>query len=131
MKYLYICFLIIVAATITGCYDRYILDKEGETIDPVTNVTFVINEPEIEFSWNLPPSYPDDIILPVSVYLTVYKDDIKVSTTTIPDNPTTYLYTDYDSACDYRFIFKVKADVDVDNPNLSNLRYSEGVLVGI
>lgn len=129
MKHLYIYILLITSVVLAGCYDRDILEKEGESIYPVTNITYTISEPEIEFTWILPTSYPDDIILPVSVYLTVYKDDIKVSSTTITDNPTTYTYTGYDTASNYRFIFKVKADVDIDDPNYSDIRYSEGNIV--
>lgn len=50
---------------------------------------------------------------------------------TIADSPTTYLYTDFDSASDYGFIFKGQADVDIDDLNMSNIRYSEGILVEV
>ena len=132
MKKLHICFLFMAAIAFTGCYDREILEsKPGDSIDPVTNLNYIINEPEIAFSWTLPSSYPDDILHPVSVHLTVFKDNIQVSATTITDAPTAYAYTGYDSESTYRFIFKVSADVDTDDESLSNLRYSAGVVVVI
>ncbi len=129
MKYLCTFLLIITAAFTTGCYDRDILDfKEGESIDPVSNLTHTVNGTAIVFSWELPTSYPEDIIQPVSVYLTVYKNNTQVSTITIT-NTSTYTYTGYTPTSAYRFIFKVKAAVDTSDPNKSNVRYSGGVVV--
>ncbi|MCK5135197.1 MAG: DUF4945 domain-containing protein [Bacteroidales bacterium] len=132
MKYSYICLLFILAISVTSCYDRDILEsKEGESIDPISNLTYGANEPEIVFNWDLPTNFPDDILHPVSVFLTVFQDDIKISTVTIPDGPNTYTYTEYDPGSGFRFIFKVQADVDTDDPNLSSLRYSAGSVVEI
>jgi len=122
--------LFIVATVLSGCYDREILDsKPGNSIDPVKNLNYIVNEPEIEFTWELPSSFPDDIIHPVSVVITVFKDDTQVATITVADAPTSYTYTDYDSGSIYRFIFKVRAEVDTDELNESKLRYSKGVVV--
>lgn len=130
MKSSYICLLIILAASVTGCYDRDILEsKEGESLDPITNLTYNANAPDVIFNWDLPASYPDDILHPVSVFLTVFQDDLKIFTTVISDGPTTYTYSEYDTGVVYRFIFKVQADVNSSDPNLSNLRYSEGSFV--
>ncbi len=127
MKKYYLLILFIIAASLTGCYDREILDsKEGESIDPVSNLSFTTTEPEVVFTWNLPSGYPADIIQPVSVVVTIYRDDVKISTITLADAPTTYTYTAYSSANTYRFIFKVRAEVDTDDPNMSSLRYSSG-----
>jgi hypothetical protein len=127
MKKYYLLILFIIAASLTGCYDREILDsKEGESIDPVSNLSFTTTEPQVVFTWNMPSGYPADIIQPVSVVVTIYKNEVKVSTITLADAPTTYTYTSYSSANTYRFIFKVKAAVDTDDPNKSTLRYSSG-----
>ncbi len=132
MKNLYICLLFIAAFAITGCYDRDIIEhKPGESIDPVTNLNYTIDGTEITFTWTLPSSFPDDILLPVSVQMTVFKDNIQVSSTAIPDAPTTYIYTQYDPESIYRFIFKVKANVDTEDQSVSNVRYSKGTVVVI
>jgi hypothetical protein len=131
MKNIYFGCLIIVAL-LTSCTDRHIIDsKEGESINPVTGLTHTVNAPEVVFNWQLPSSYPQDVIQPVSIFLTVYKDNKKVSTITLPDAPTTYTYTGYSSASAYRFIFKVLGDVDTDDLNKSKLRYSSGVVAVI
>ena len=38
-------------------------------------------------------------------------------------------FTDYDPQDTYKFIVKVRGEVDTDNPNLSDLRYSLGKTV--
>lgn len=129
MKNIYLGCLII-AALLTSCTDRQIIDsKEGESISPVTGLNYSLNEPQVIFTWQMPSSYPQDIIQPVSVFLTIYKDNKKVSTITLPDAPTTYTYTTYNSASTYRFIFKVMGDVDTDDLNESKRRYSSGSVV--
>ena len=130
MKNLYICLLFIAAFAITGCYDRDIIEKKpGESIDPVTNLNYTIDGTDITFTWTLPSSFPDDILLPVSVQMTVFKDNIQVSSTAIPDAPTTFIYTGYNAESIYRFIFKVKANVDTEDQSVSNVRYSKGTVV--
>lgn len=128
MKKIYIACLVL-AALLTGCDDRQIIDsKEGESISPVTGLNYTLNEPEVVFTWQLPSSLPKDILQPVSVYVTVYKDNKKVTTVTLSDAPTTYTYSGYNSASIYRVIFKVKGEVDTDDLNKSKLRYSSGVV---
>lgn len=131
MKNIYFGFLML-AALISGCTDRQIIEsKEGESIDPVKALTYTVNETEVVFNWQLPSGFPQDIIQPVSVFVTVYKDNKKVSTVTLPDAPTTYTYTAYSSASTYRFIFKVLGNVDTDDLNKSKLRYSSGAVAVI
>lgn len=129
MKYL-VFILFVIATFITGCYDRDILDyKEGESINPVTNLTYTVNGSDVVFNWNLPATFPEDIIQPVSVYLTVFKNNVQISTKTIADAPTTYTYTGYNSGSTYRFIFKVKAEINTNDPNRSSLSYSSGAVI--
>jgi hypothetical protein len=131
MKKLFIACLVL-AALLTGCEDRQIIDsKEGESISPVTGLNYTVNEPEVVFTWQMPSSFPQDILQPVSVFVTVYKDNKKVTTVTLTDAPTTYTYSGYNSASIYRFIFKVRGDVNTDDLNESKLRYSSGVVAVI
>lgn len=126
MKKVYFGCLIIITL-ITSCTDRQIIDsKEGESINPVTDLNYSVNAPEVIFTWQMPTSYPQDIMQPVSVFVTIYKDNKKVSSITLPDAPTTYTYATYNSASTYRFIFKVLGNVDTDDLNKSKLRYSLG-----
>lgn len=121
--------LLLITTLLTGCYEREILDyKEGESIAPVSSLNYTVNESDVIFSWGLPSSYPNDIIQPVSVVITVYIDDVKVSTVTIDDAPTAYTYSLYSSENTYRFIFKLMSEVETDDPNISPVRYSLGVV---
>ncbi len=127
MKKFYLLILFIIAASLTGCYDREILgSKDGESINPISNLSFTTAAPQVVFTWNMPSGYPEDIVQPVSVVVTIYRNDVKVSTITLANAPTTYTYTSYSSANTYRFIFKVMAAVDTDDPNKATLRYSSG-----
>jgi hypothetical protein len=125
--YLIICSILLL---LSGCYDRDIIDsKEGDPLDPVTNLVYTINGNNVNLSWTLPSQYPSDIILPVSVMIKVYKNNLLFTTATVPDAPTTYTYNPYDSASSYRIIVKVQGSVDTDDPNKSKLRYSPGETV--
>jgi hypothetical protein len=113
-----------------GCYDREILDsKEGDPIEPVANLSYTIVGNNVNLSWTLPSGYPSDIILPVSVMIKIYKDNTLVSTVVVPNNPIIYTYTSYSSSSKYRIIVKVQANVETDDVNASNLRYSLGQTV--
>ena len=115
-----------------GCYDREIIDsKPGESIDPVTSLNYTVNGNNVVLTWVLPAQFPDDIILPVSVMIKVYEDDILKSTVTVADAPTTYTYDTYNADNSYRFIVKVVGEVDTDNPNVATTRYSLGEFVVI
>jgi hypothetical protein len=122
-----ICFIILM---LTGCYDRDIIDaKPGEPIDPVTNLNYTIDGSSVALTWVLPAQYPDDIILPVSVMIKVYQDDILKSTVTAADAPTSYIYGSYNADISYRFIVKVVGNVDTEDPNVAKTRYSLGEFV--
>lgn len=113
---------------LSGCYDREVIDsKEGEPLDPVTNLAYTIDGENVNLSWTLPSSYPSDIITPVSVQIKVYRNNVLFSTVTVPDDPLTYTYKPYSSTNVYRFVVKVTASVDTTDPNKSKLRYSPGV----
>lgn len=115
---------------LTGCYDRDIIDaKPGESIDPVTSLNYTVDGNNVILTWVLPTQYPDDIILPVSVMIKVYEDNLLKSTITKPDAPTTYTFESYDPEISYLFIVKVMGDVDTDDPNVAKTRYSLGEFV--
>ena len=113
-----------------GCTDREILDsKPGEAIDSVTNLQYTIAGTDVTLSWDLPSQIPDDIIDPVSIYITILRDGVAIENITLPDAPESYVFDAYDSSRDYTVIVKVLGDVDTTDPNVSKLRYSLGVSV--
>ncbi|MGQ8334929.1 DUF4945 domain-containing protein [Sunxiuqinia sp. A32] len=123
-----ITFLIILAFLfiMSSCEYEIIDSKPGEPIAPVTNLTSSISGNSVALNWNLPSSYPSDIIQPVSVYIKVTKDGNNAGSQVLNNNPNTFVYDAYESGHVYRFTVKVRANVDTDDPNFSDLRYSEG-----
>ena len=117
---------------LSGCYDREIIDKkDGDPLDPVTNLVYSLDGDNVDLSWTLPSQYPPDILLPVSVFISVYRNGMLINSQTVTGAPTTYTYNAYDPDYYYWIIVKVRADVDTDEKNKSNLRFSPGVTVYI
>ncbi len=118
---------VVIALLLQGCYDREIDEsKPGTPISPVTNLNHAIDGNNVILTWELPAQFPDDIIIPVSVSIKVYIDNVLKSSPVVADGPVTYTYTTYDPAKSYIFVVKVVGTVDTDNPNVSKTRYSPG-----
>src|SRR5690606_21164116 len=95
--------LIFVCHYMTGCYERDIIDdKFGEAIEPINGLNFSITGSDVIFTWNLPSTYPDDLILPVSVVVTIFINNINVGSETLDSAPTTYTYSSYSANENYR-----------------------------
>jgi effector-binding domain-containing protein len=127
--YLSVCSLLLL---VFGCYDREILDsKEGESIDPVTNLSYIVNGDQVTLMWDLPSHYPDDIVQPASVFIDIFKDGINISSLTLGGAPTTCTIGSYSPSSTFRYIVKVFAYVNTTDPNMSGSRYSLGEVVVI
>lgn len=114
---------------VAGCSDDILTSKEGEPIDPVTNLNYTINENEVTLTWNLPANYPSDIITPVSVRVDIFRDGVLVNNPVLRDAPTSYIYSNYDPQETFRFVVKVRGEVDTDDPYMSSVRLSPGQFV--
>lgn len=113
-----------------GCTDREILDlKPGEAIDSITNLQYAIAGTDVTLTWDLPSQIPDDIINPVSIYITILRDGVSIGNITLPNAPVSYVFDSYDSSRDYTIIVKVLGNVNTTDPDVSKLRYSLGVSV--
>ena len=124
-------YFIIVMFIVSSCTYEIIDSKPGESVNPVTNLNYTVSGSDVTLTWDLPTSYPDDIIQPVSVFIKVTKDGQAAGTFVVEDSPVTYTFTGYDEAEVYRFTVKVQANVNTDDPNLSELRYSSGNTIEI
>lgn len=113
-----------------GCKEEeVILSKPGEAIEPVTNLDYSITGDNVNLTWELPATFPDDIIEPVSVQVKILANGQNAGTIILEDNPMSFIYTSYDASNEYRFTVKVMASVDTDDPAVSDLRYSLGKTV--
>ena len=116
---------------VSSCAYEIIDSKPGESVNPVTNLNYTVSGSDVTLTWDLPTFYPDDIIQPVSVFIKVIKDGQAAGTFVVEDSPVTYTFTGYDETEVYRFTVKVQANVNTDDPNLSELRYSLGNTIEI
>jgi len=112
----------------TACEYEIIDSKPGESLDPVSNLNYSVSGSEVTLTWDLPTSYPDDIIQPVSVFIRITRNGASAGTQTISEAPTSFTFP-YESGSSYKFIVKVMGEVDTDNKNFSDLRYSPGVTI--
>lgn len=111
----------------TSCKYEIIDSKPGESIAPVLNLDYSISGSNLTLTWELPSSYPSDIIQPVSVLVTITRNGQNAGAETILDAPKSFTYTTYDPQSTYKFIVKVIGSVNTEDPNVSDLRYSSGV----
>lgn len=124
-----------------------ILDsKTGEPIEAVSNLKHSISGQQITLTWDLPNSYPNDVIRPVSVFIRVTRiskenqlaeyplyspSALNAGTFTVTNDPKSFVYNQYDPQYTYRFIVKVVGKVNVTSRNFSDTRYSSGAVIEI
>lgn len=114
---------------LSACEYEIIDSKPGESISPVTNLSHSVSEDEVMLTWDLPSSYPDDIVQPVSVMIRITRDGNNAGTVVLDDAPESYTYDAYDPSQTFKFTVKVRGEVDTDDPNVSDVRYSLGTTV--
>jgi hypothetical protein len=128
-KYIF-CISILSILFCTSCKKYEIINsKPGTPISPVTNLAYAITNNNVNLTWNLPSTLPDDIIKPVSVLIEISKDGVSMDPVTLENEPTSYTYSSYDSSSKYSFTVKIVGNVNTTNINVSNLRYSLGETV--
>ncbi len=126
-----IAFLILIYSVFmfSACEYEIIDSKPGESISPVTNLSYSVSGDEVMLTWDLPSSYPDDIAQPVSVMVRITRDGNNAGTVVLDEAPESYTYDSYDPSQTFKFIVKVRGEVDTDDPNVSDVRYSLGTTV--
>ncbi|MEX2593083.1 MAG: DUF4945 domain-containing protein [Anditalea sp.] len=114
----------------TGCNrDEIIPSKPGEALYPVEDLQYAIDDSNVILTWQLPSSFSDEIIQPVSVLVRISIDGQNAGTHVLQSAPESYSYSPYDPLKEYRFTVKVMGDVDTVDPHVSDLRYSLGKTV--
>lgn len=131
---------------ISSCGYDVLDSKPGDPINTVSNLNYTISGSQVTLTWDLPTSYPNDVIQPVSIFIRVTKGSkdnisneyplynpnaLNAGTFTIDDAPTSFVYDQYDPNFTYRFTVKVMARINVESVNFSNLRYSPGITIEI
>lgn len=126
MKNLVYLFVLLTIPISSGCTDDILMSKDGSPIQPVQNLDFVLNNNELILTWDLPANYPSDIILPVSVRVDIYSDGVLLESTVIPESPVSFLYNGYSADKSFRFVVKVRGEVNSENPYMAKVRLSPG-----
>ncbi|MEQ9438808.1 MAG: DUF4945 domain-containing protein [Cyclobacteriaceae bacterium] len=125
-------FIIVILFIFSGCYQDEIIDsKPGEGLAPVNNLDYTISGDQVDLHWELPTTFPDDILSPVSVRITIFIDGQNNGSVVLEEAPRSYLYAPYEASKEYKFTVKVMGRVDTSDPYFSNLRYSPGKTVVI
>lgn len=114
----------------SGCREEeIILSKPGEPIDPVSNLEYAIADSSATLIWELPATFSDEIIKPVSVLIRISIDGQNAGTYILENAPESYTYSPYDPSKTYRFTVKIQGAVDTSDPYRSKLRISPGKTV--
>lgn len=117
-------FIILGMILFTACNDAEILEPTyGEPIDPVTNLEYSISGNTLTITWDLPSSFPDDIIQPVSVYLVIDDGGPRPMAMVLGDAPESFIFEGYNPEMSYRITVKVRGDVDKDISEAAGGRY--------
>jgi len=113
----------------SACEYEIIDSKPGQSIDPISNLNHSISGSNLTLTWDLPSSYPEDIIQPISVMIRITRNGQNAGEQVLQGAPISFTYDSYDPESTYKFIVKVKGEVDTEDRNFSNLRYSSGVIL--
>lgn len=131
MKNLVYLFVLLTIPISSGCTDDILMSKDGSSIQPVQNLDFVLGNSEVILTWDLPENYPPDIILPVTVRVDIYCDGVLLESSVIPESPVSFLYSGYVSDKSFRFVVKVRGEVNAENPYMAKVRLSPGRVVAL
>jgi hypothetical protein len=124
----FILFIFISSLFIFSACEYEIIDsKPGQPINPISNLSHSISGSNLTLTWNLPSSYPEDIIQPISVMIRITRNGQNAGEQVLQGAPVSFIYNSYDPESTYKFIVKVKGAVNTEDRNFSNLRYSSGV----
>ncbi|MPM69999.1 hypothetical protein SDC9_116947 [bioreactor metagenome] len=130
----------------SACEYDIVDSKPGEPINTVSNLKHIISGQQITLTWDLPNSYPNDVIKPVSVFIRVTRTSkekqsaeyplyspsaLNAGTFTITNDPKSFIYDQYDPKYTYRFTVKIVGKVNVTSRNFSDTRYSSGAVIEI
>ncbi|WP_137404444.1 DUF4945 domain-containing protein [Echinicola rosea] len=119
-------YLLMMGIFCLGCQDDDILmSKPGEPVDPVSNLEYTLEEQEVTLAWDLPSSYPADVVQPVMVHISISINGQNAGTQVLDNDPVSFAYP-YDPENTYKFIVKVLADIETSDEFESDIRYSLG-----
>ncbi|MEH6308987.1 DUF4945 domain-containing protein [Olivibacter sp. CPCC 100613] len=117
----------------TGCNDRDMLErKDGVSLPAVEGLTMQrVDDKHVRLTWNIPDNIPNEIELPVNVFVEV-KEIINVTktlpvfNTTLSNAPSEFLYEIPDIAKTYHITIKLNGSTKVKDVNYSSNIYSLG-----
>ncbi|SEL80624.1 protein of unknown function [Olivibacter domesticus] len=136
MKTTIICISSLFLLLFYSCTDRDVLDrKEGVSLPAVENLTLQqVDEKHVKLTWNIPNAIPEEMELPVKVFIEV-KEVVNVTktlpafNTTLANAPTEFIYEVPDETKTYHLTVKLNGSTKVKDVNYSGNIYSLGQTV--
>lgn len=136
MKAIIICISSLFLLLFYSCTDRDVLDKkEGVSLPAVENLTLQqVDEKHVKLTWNIPNAIPEEMELPVKVFIEV-KEVVNVTktlptfNTTLANAPTEFIYEIPDATKTYHLTVKLNGSTKVKDVNYSGNIYSLGQTV--
>ena len=131
MKKLIYTLILSLAVISFSCTGNILTSKEGDPLDPVENLDYALVDEVVTLTWSLPAQYPSDIIQPVSVRVDIYCDGNLMENPIVTDSPVLFSYNGYVPGKTYRFVVKVRGEVNTDDPYMATVRLSPGRIVAL
>lgn len=117
----------------TGCNDRDMLErKDGVSLPAVEGLTMQrVDDKHVRLTWNIPDNIPNEIELPVNVFVEVKEivnvtKTLPVFNTTLSNAPSEFIYEIPDIAKTYHITIKLNGSTKVKDVNYSSNIYSLG-----
>lgn len=128
--YLSLIFTLLIAYS---CTDRDILDyKEGTSLPEVTDLSSTLSDlKNIKLNWNIPSEIPSEMERPISVYIQVYKGNVREYQIFLANEPIEWEYTLKDLNAKYRITVKLYGNLNEKSYGKSNEIYSLGKTVEV
>lgn len=133
MKIVLIYIFSLSALFFTGCNDRDMLErKHGVSLPAVEGLTMQrVDDKHVRLTWNIPDNIPNEIELPVNVFVEVKEivnvtKTLPVLNTTLSNAPSEFIYEIPDIAKTYHITIKLNGSTKVKDVNYSSNIYSLG-----
>ena len=133
MKIILIYIFSLSALFFTGCNDRDMLErKDGVSLPAVEGLTMQrVDDKHVRLTWNIPDNIPNEIELPVNVFVEVKEivnvtKTLPVFNTTLSNAPSEFIYEIPDIAKTYHITIKLNGSTKVKDVNYSSNIYSLG-----
>jgi len=133
-KIIFLLAITCVAAMLSGCYDRDIVDrKEGVSLPAVNSLRYSrVGSDGFNISWTIPGDIPVTVSRPLSIHIQVYRDtNIPEHQIVLSGEQVDWSYTMQEPDADYKVTVKLYGTIAALEYGKSTELYSLGQTVNI